>query len=90
MPYLCHPGQTCYSDAIYESVQRTTEWVLNEATGLYIEHEVNKPITQDSTPVVTPEKAEIIAKATETFIKKIDRKGSKEIKAAFADWFKTL
>lgn len=30
-------AQTAYSDAMYESVQYTTKWVLNESTGLYIE-----------------------------------------------------
>lgn len=78
-------GQTCYSDAIYESVQRTTEWVLNESIGLYIEREVTP-----QEPIVTSEKAETIAIATEKFNKKIDRKGSKEIRNAFKEWFKTL
>lgn len=80
-----------YQDAIYESVQRTSNWILNEATGLYIEREIleqTNPTTE--TPIVAPEKAEVIAQATETFIKKIDRKGSKEIKNAFAEWFKSL
>lgn len=30
-------AQVAYSDAIYESAQYCTKWVLNEATGLYIE-----------------------------------------------------
>lgn len=30
-------AQVAYADAMYESVQYTTKWVLNEATGLYIE-----------------------------------------------------
>lgn len=74
-----------YQDAIYESVQRTTEWVLNESLGLYIEREITA-----QEPVVTPQKAETIAIATEKFNKKIDRKGSKEIRNAFKEWFKTL
>lgn len=78
-------GQVCYSDAIYESVQRTTEWVLNESLGLYVEREVTP-----QEPIVTPQKAEQIVRATEEFNKKIDRKGSREIKKAFAEWFKTL
>ena len=78
-------GQVCYSDAIYESVQRTTEWVLNESLGLYVEREVTP-----QEPIVTPQKAEQIVRATEEFNKKIDRKGSREIKKAFDEWFKTL
>lgn len=78
-------GQVCYSDAIYESVQRTAEWVLNESLGLYVEREVTP-----QEPIVTPQKAEQIVRATEEFNKKIDRKGSREIKKAFAEWFKTL
>lgn len=80
-----------YQEAMYESVKTVSNWVLNEATGLYIEREImeqTNPATE--TPIVTPEKAEVIAQATETFIKKIDRKGSKEIKNAFKEWFKTL
>lgn len=30
-------AQVAYTDAIYESVQYASKWVLNEATGLYIE-----------------------------------------------------
>lgn len=30
-------AQVAYSDAMYESVQNATEWVLNESTGLYVE-----------------------------------------------------
>lgn len=78
-------AQCAYTDPIYESVQRVTEWVLNESTGLYVEREVTK-----EEPVITPEKAETIAIATEKFNKKIDRKGSKEIREAFKEWFKTL
>ena len=78
-------AQVAYTDPIYESVQRVTEWVLNESTGLYIEREVTP-----QEPIVTPEKAETIAIATEKFNKKIDRKGSKEIRNAFKEWFKTL
>lgn len=33
-------AQCAYTDAMYESVQHTTTWVLNEATGLYIEKKV--------------------------------------------------
>lgn len=89
-------GQVCYSDAIYESVQRTTEWVLNESLGLYVEREVegtkinNANTLVNDIQVTSPEKAEQILKATEKFNKKIDRKGSKEIREAFKEWFKTL
>ena len=40
--------------------------------------------------VTSPEKAEEIVKATEQFNKKIDRQGSKAIRDAFKEWFKTL
>lgn len=30
-------AQVAYSDAMYESVQYATKWVLNESTGLYVE-----------------------------------------------------
>lgn len=30
-------AQVAYTDAIYESVQHVSKWVLNEATGLYVE-----------------------------------------------------
>lgn len=33
-------AQCAYTDAMYESVQHATTWVLNEATGLYIEKKV--------------------------------------------------
>lgn len=78
-------AQVAYMDAIYESVNTTKEWVLNESLGLYVEREVTP-----EEPIVTPEKAEQIIKATEEFNKKIDRKGSREIKKAFAEWFKSL
>lgn len=74
-----------YQDAIYESVQHTTNWVLNESLGLYVEREVTP-----EEPIVTQQKAEQIVHATEEFNKKIDRKGSREIKKAFAEWFKSL
>lgn len=89
-------GQVCYSDAIYESVQRTTEWVLNESLGLYVEREVDGGIASNADQMVngiqvtSPEKAEQIFRATEQFNKRIDRKGSKEIRDAFKEWFKTL
>lgn len=74
-----------YQDAIYESVQHTTNWVLNESLGLYVEREVTP-----EEPIVTQQKAEQIVHATEEFNKKIDRKGSREIKKAFAEWFKSI
>lgn len=85
-------GQKCYSDAMYESVQRTTEWVLNESLGLYVEREAENNADQmvNGIQVTSPQKAEQIVRATEEFNKKIDRKGSREIKKAFAEWFKTL
>ena len=96
MPFISLAGQTCYTDAMYESVQRTTEWVLNESLGLYVEREVegtkvdNANTMVNDIQVTSPQKAEQIVRATEEFNKKIDRKGAKEIKRAFADWFKTL
>lgn len=85
-------GQVCYSDAMYESVQRTTEWVLNESLGLYVEREAENNADQmvNGIQVTSPQKAEQIVRATEEFNKKIDRKGSREIKKAFDEWFKTL
>lgn len=89
-------AQVAYVDSIYESVQRTTEWVLNESLGLYVEKEVecekfnNADQMVNGIQVTSPEKAEQIVRATEEFNKKIDRKGSREIKKAFAEWFKTL
>ena len=85
-------GQVCYSDAMYESVQRTTEWVLNESLGLYVEREAENNADQmvNGIQVTSPEKAEEIVKATEQFNKKIDRQGSKAIRDAFKEWFKTL
>lgn len=78
-------AQVAYMDAIYESVNVTKEWVLNESMGLYVEREVTK-----EEPIITPEKAETIAIATEKFNKKVDRKGSREIRNAFQEWFKSL
>ena len=85
-------GQKCYSDAMYESIQRTTEWVLNESLGLYVEREAENNADQmvNGIQVTSPQKAEQIVRATEEFNKKIDLKGSREIKKAFAEWFKTL
>ncbi len=85
-------AQVAYCDAMYESVQRTTEWVLNESLGLYVERETenNADKMVNDIQVTSPEKAEQIAKATEQFNKKIDRQGSKAIRDAFKDWFKTL
>jgi hypothetical protein len=89
-------GQKCYSDPIYESVQRTTEWVLNESLGLYVEREIEGKTVDNANTMVndiqvtSPQKAEEIIKATEKFNKTIDRKGSKEIRNAFQEWFKTL
>lgn len=34
-------AQCAYSDAMYESVQNMTRWVLNESTGLYIEKKIS-------------------------------------------------
>ena len=77
---------------MYESVQRTTEWVLNESLGLYVERETENNADQmvNGIQVTSPEKAEEIVKATEQFNKKIDRQGSKAIREAFKEWFKTL
>lgn len=85
-------AQVAYCDAMYESVQRTTEWVLNESLGLYVEKETENNADQmvNDIQVTSPEKAEQIAKATEQFNKKIDRQGSKAIRDAFKEWFKTL
>lgn len=85
-------AQVAYTDPIYESVQRVTEWVLNESLGLYVERETenNADKMVNGIQVTTPEKAEQIAKATEQFNKKIDRQGSKAIRDAFKEWFKTL
>lgn len=77
---------------MYESVQRVTEWVLNESLGLYVERETGNNANHmvNDIQVTSPEKAEQIVRATEQFNKKIDRKGSKEIREAFKEWFKTL
>lgn len=85
-------GQKCYSNAMYESVQRTTEWILNESLGLYVEREVGDNANQmvGNIQVTSPQKADEIAKATEIFNKKVSLKGSREIKNAFKEWFKTL
>ena len=85
-------AQCAYMDPIYESVQRTTEWVLNESLGLYVERETGNNANHmvNDIQVTSPEKAEQIVRATEQFNKKIDRKGSKEIREAFKEWFKTL
>ena len=85
-------AQVAYCDAMYESVQRTTEWVLNESLGLYVERETENNADQmvNGIQVTSPEKAEQIVRATEQFNKKIDRQGSKAIRDAFKDWFKTL
>ena len=89
-------AQAAYMDAIYESVNTTKEWVLNESLGLYVEREVegtkvdNANTMVNDIQVTSPQKAEQIVRATEEFNKRIDRKGAKEIKRAFADWFKTL
>jgi vacuolar-type H+-ATPase subunit E/Vma4 len=60
--------------------------------GLYVEREAENNADQmvNGIQVTSPQKAEQIVRATEEFNKKIDRKGSREIKKAFADWFKTL
>lgn len=85
-----------YQNAMYESVQKTTEWVLNESLGLYVEQSIEGGITSNADEMVgdiqvtSPQKAEEIIKATEKFNKTIDRKGSKEIRNAFQEWFKTL
>lgn len=85
-------AQAAYMDAIYESVNVTKEWVLNESLGLYVERETGNNANQmvNDIQVTSPEKAEQIVRATEQFNKKIDRKGSKEIREAFKEWFKTL
>lgn len=86
-------AQVAYTDAIYESVQKTTEWVLNESLGLYVETPIgnnNADQMVGDVQVTSPQKAEQIAIATEKFNKRIDRKGSKEIREAFKEWFKTL
>ena len=89
-------AQVAYCDAMYESVQRTTEWVLNESLGLYVEKEIEGNVVSNADSMVnniqvtSPAKAEQIVRATETFNKKIDRAGSREIKKAFDEWFKTL
>lgn len=89
-------AQVAYCDAMYESVQQTTEWILNESLGLYVEKEIEGGVISNADQMVnniqvtSPQKAEQIIRATETFNKKIDRKGSREIKNAFNEWFKTL
>ena len=89
-------AQAAYTDAIYESVQQTTNWVLNESLGLYVEQSTEGGKTSNADEMVgdiqvtSPQKAQEILAATEVFNKRIDRKGSKEIRDAFKDWFKTL
>lgn len=89
-------AQVAYMDAIYESINTTTEWVLNESIGLYVEKEIEGGVISNADQMVngiqvtSPQKAEQIVRATEEFNKKIDRKGSREIKKAFDEWFKTL
>ena len=89
-------AQAAYTDAIYESVQQTTNWVLNESLGLYVEQSSENGVTSNADEMVgdiqvtSPQKAEQIVRATEVFNKRIDRKGSKEIRDALKDWFKSL
>lgn len=89
-------AQVAYCDAMYESVQKTTEWVLNESLGLYVEKEIGGEMVSNADALVqgvqvtSPDKAESIVRATEQFNKKIDKAGSREIKKAFAEWFKHL
>ena len=89
-------AQAAYTDAIYESVQQTTNWVLNESLGLYVEQCTENGVTNNADEMVgdiqvtSPQKAQEILAATEVFNKRIDRKGSKEIREAIKDWLKTL
>ena len=59
---------------------------------VFVERETENNADQmvNDIQVTSPEKAEEIVKATEQFNKKIDRQGSKAIRDAFKEWFKTL
>ena len=86
-------AQSAYTETMYESVQRNTEWVLNESLGLYVEktdgtNNADKMV--NGIQVTSPTKAKKIAQATEKFNKTVDYKGSKAIAEAFEEWFKTF
>lgn len=85
-------AQVAYSDVVYESVQQTSNWVLNESLGLYVEangkNNANKMV--NGIQVTSPAQAEKIARATERFNKTVAGKGSKAIAEAFKEWIKSL
>lgn len=86
-------AQVAYTDTMYESVQRNTEWVLNESLGLYVENADgtnNADRMVNGVQATSPEKVKKILKATEKFNKKVDSKGSKAIAEAFTEWIKTF
>lgn len=65
-------AQVAYSDAIYESVQYTTKWVLNEATGLYIEkREKIEEAAKEFNKKVDAAGSRVIADAFKEFIKSL-------------------
>lgn len=86
-------AQVAYTDTMYESVQKNTEWVLNESLGLYVEKgpdENNADEMVNGIQVTSPEKARKILQATEKFNKTVDKNGSKAIVEAFSEWFETF
>lgn len=65
-------AQVAYSDAIYESVQRATKWVLNEATGLYVEKKISiEEASKNFTKKVDKAGSKAIVEAFREFLTKI-------------------
>lgn len=65
-------AQVAYSDAMYESVQYTSRWVLNEATGLYVEKvEKIAKATDVFNKTVDKKGSKVIADAFKEFFKSL-------------------
>ena len=65
-------AQCAYSDPMYESVQYVTKWVLNEATGLYVEKQEKIIEAQETfNKIVDKHGSKIIVDAFKDFLKSI-------------------
>jgi hypothetical protein len=65
-------AQCAYSDPMYESVQYVSKWVLNEATGLYVEKQEKIIEAQETfNKIVDKHGSKIIVDAFKDFLKSI-------------------
>lgn len=83
-------AQCAYTDAMYESVNKTTDWILNESTGLYTERNSGIIKMNEEFAKIEEEYRKKIAQAHEVFEAKVSKYGSVIVKKAMIDFIRSL